>query len=644
MTDRIGHYRIVAELGRGGMGVVYKAHEESLNRFVAIKVLGEHLTEDPAHVQRFIREAQSAASLNHPNIVQIYAVNQEEGKHYFVMEYVSGKSLQQILRGGPLEPVQVARIALQTASGLQAAHEQNIIHRDIKPANLMIDERGLVKIADFGLALMGGGVSRLTATGMFMGTPGYLSPEQCLDQNVDHRTDIYSLGVTLFEALSGNVPFSADSPLALLRQIVEEDPPDLGELNPEIDEELRSVVARMMVKDRDLRVSSCGELIGGLESFLTARGAAGSLVERLAAPASSVASAPPTEKTDDQIESEPTLAVPSDGIKAGFPTAPPPVTSPAVDTEVPVVETAPLEEPPKSGGRRLALVAALVVVLGLAAIVTAGLVAWRTGLFDVASRMLDFETELNADNSEMPSTANEEQSDAAVSTQEEPESDDAASGDASEGADAAEIEQPATQHTLPAPVENAGERESSDFEQRSTESALAPQESASARQDTIEPPPSRRPMPVAPPPQGTVVIGIGETLFAGEAETYVEAALTRAGITLVDEFSIPGVADIIAGDANRSPGDVHRLLRPYARSAVMIRVEYLGERPLMYMGQRDVAFQARVSVVPIDLQGRAPIENPIKFRVEYTQLNAQRVAEEKLRAPARRVAELINAY
>ena len=147
MADRIGHYKIVAELGRGGMGIVYKAHEESLNRFVAIKVLGEHLTEDPGHVERFLREARSAAALNHPNIVQIYAVSEEDGRHFFAMEYVSGRSLQQILRSsGSLDAVQVAKIALQTASGLRAAHEQGIIHRDIKPANLLIDDRGLVKI------------------------------------------------------------------------------------------------------------------------------------------------------------------------------------------------------------------------------------------------------------------------------------------------------------------------------------------------------------------------------------------------------------------------------------------------------------------------------------------------------------------
>ncbi len=291
MVERIGHYRIVAELGRGGMGIVYKAHEESLNRFVALKVLGEHLTEDDSYIERFLREAQSAAALNHPNIVQIYQVGAEGGTHFFAMEFVSGKSLQQVLRAsGPADELQVARIALQTAAGLQAAHDHGIIHRDIKPANILIDDRGLVKIADFGLALMGGAASRLTATGMFMGTPGYLSPEQCLDQNVDHRTDIYSLGVTLYEALSGDVPFTADSPLALLRQIVEEEPPDLGNLAPAVDPELRSLVARMMAKDRELRIASCEELMTVLESFLDTRGGTGNLAVRLV---SSGKAAPP---------------------------------------------------------------------------------------------------------------------------------------------------------------------------------------------------------------------------------------------------------------------------------------------------------------------------------------------------------------
>jgi serine/threonine protein kinase len=628
MVERIGHYRIVAELGRGGMGVVYKAHEESLNRFVAIKVLGEHLMEDPTQVQRFIREAQSAASLNHPNIVQIYAVSEEDGLHYFVMEYVSGRSLQQILRArGPLESEQVARIALQTASGLQAAHEHGIIHRDIKPANLLIDDRGLVKIADFGLALMGAAASRLTATGMFMGTPGYLSPEQCLDREVDNRTDIYSLGVTLFEALSGKTPFVADSPLALLRQIVDVEPPDLGELNPEVDPELRAVVARMMAKDRDLRISSCGELIGAFEAYLEARGAAGNLVERLAV---SPPATPPQPVAIPTLDTEPTTAMSGDPSPPGSPPGPPQDTAPpAARTEPLIVETSPLEnEPTARRGTSLALVAALVVVLGLAAVVIAGFFAWRAGFFEAATRLIDHDlptaTPVSVETADPSSTTSP-----------------TGPGNADDQTMAAAEAAPSVEPTLapptarPIPTTDPG---------RGVDQ-LPPPAGANIHRprDVPQRDNSRQPPPPMPRPTGTIVIAVGETVFAGEAEAFMEEALSNAGIPLVDEYSVPGAADLLAGDTSREPSEVHRLLRPYARNVVIVRVEYLGERPLVYMGQQDVAFQARVTVATIDVQGGRPLAQPIKFKVEYTHLSAQRVAENRLRAPARRVVQLIEA-
>jgi predicted Ser/Thr protein kinase len=625
MVDRIGHYRIVAELGRGGMGVVYKAHEESLNRFVAIKVLGEHLAEDEIQIERFLREARSAASLNHPNIVQIYAVSEEAGRHYFVMEYVSGRSLQQILKSsGPLDPLQVARIAVQTASGLQAAHERGIIHRDIKPANLLIDERGLVKIADFGLALMASGISRLTATGMFMGTPGYLSPEQCLDQEIDHRTDIYSLGVTLFEALAGKVPFAADSPLALLRQIVEVEPPDLGELKPEVDPELRKIVARMMAKNRDLRVASCAELIGGLEAFLEARGASGTLVERLAAAAGRPA--PPRSTADEQLDSEPTLQVSGEAI--GGATA----TAGGAETEAPVVETTPLEEPRKGSGRRLALVAAVVVLLGIGAVVTAGVLAWKSGLFAAVTRKLENRVAVT-DGSEQ-TAAN-----AALEPAADTEDDDVGQPAAAAGGSVAAT----------TTGSNASEPEalSKPIPTSAAVTRIEPGADTSGRQDVdtsgMEPVRGVAPPPTLPPPRGTVVIAVGETVLAGEAETVIEGALSRAGVLLVDETSIPGLAAFIGGEKIPEPGEVRDVLRPYAANLVMVRVEYLGERPLMYMGQRDVAFQARLTVVPIDLQGGAALAAPVRLRTEYTHLNAQQVAEKELRRPANDIARLLAA-
>ena len=633
--DRIGHYSIVSELGRGGMGIVYKAHEESLNRFVAIKVLGEHLTEDPTHVERFLREAQSAASLNHPNIVQIYAISEEDGKHFFVMEYVTGRSLQQILRSsGPLQPEQAARIALQTASGLRAAHEQGIIHRDIKPANLLIDDRGLLKIADFGLALVSGAVSRLTATGMFMGTPGYLSPEQCLDKEIDHRTDIYSLGVTTFEALAGKIPFTADSPLALLRQIIEVEPPDLGELAPELDPELRALVARMMAKDRNLRVASCAELIGGLETFLEKRGAGGSLVERLAGSAAGAPPPPPPpSEGDGRLETDPTMQVPS-GASQADPPPPPAITAPAADTEIPVVETSPLEEPSKARGTRLALVAALVVVLGFVAVVTAGIVAWRSGLLQT---IMGREPESPAVATALLSA--EETTDQAAVTAPSPEEGQVVT--AGERDDSATVALPAAEEPVEAnenPSAAAGEAKSRGPE-KLTGAQGKTQPTTQAQPDRQPPPPL---IPTIPPPEGTVVIAVGETLLAGEAEAFVEASLARAGIPLVDENTVPGLATLIGSGEVPRPGEVHAMLRPYAKNLVMVRIEYLGERPLMYMGQQDVAFQARVTLVPIDVQSGSAIEAPTRFRVEYTQLNVERVVEKEFRRPTYRVTQLLN--
>jgi serine/threonine-protein kinase len=625
MLDRIGRYRIVSELGRGGMGVVYKAHEESLNRFVAIKVLGEHLDADPVHVERFLREAQSAARLNHPNIVQIYSVSEEEGSHYFVMEYVSGVSLSQLLRSRePLDEMKASRIILQTAAGLQAAHDHGVIHRDIKPANLLIDDRGLVKIADFGLALMGGAVSRLTATGMFMGTPGYLSPEQCLDRDIDHRTDIYSLGVTFFEALAGRVPFAADSPLALLRQIVEVEPPDLGELKPGVDKGLRELVERMMAKDREQRPSTCAEVISTLRPILEAHGGAGELVEGLAAASASAASQPPP---DPRLDTHPTEQVPS-GAKSR-PTPPSPhQTAPAVDATVQLVETSPGDQGlAPSGGRRLILLATLVVLAGIAALAAGGLAAWKFGLFDIASRRAHRtpQTVGNAPtDTETPTPAPASAGPATV---------EVAQGDIVESHSPLQHEASGEVSPTTAPVATA----------KATAPGIAgdlidakkkepPGRSLAAPPVAAEPPSE-----AAPPPEGTVVIAFGEPLFAGEAEAFLERVLARAGVKLVDENGLPAAVELMErGEAPRQ-GEVRAALAPYARNLVLIRVEYLGERPLQYMGQADVAFQARCTVVPIDLwQGKA-LADPETVRVEYTHLNAERVAETRLRQPARHV-------
>ncbi|MEX0916329.1 MAG: serine/threonine-protein kinase, partial [Wenzhouxiangellaceae bacterium] len=222
MNKQIGNYTVVAELGRGGMGVVYKAREESLQRFVAIKMLGNQLVDNESVALRFMREARAVADLNHPNLVQVFRVDRHEDQPYFVMEYVEGESLKHLIqRERKMQPLRALQILKEVAAGLAAAHAKGVIHRDIKPENIMLTRYGGVKVVDFGIARVDEPGTRLTTTGIGLGTPSYLSPEVCLSQDVDQRSDIFSLGVVLFEMLTGDTPFKSDSPFELMTKVVE---------------------------------------------------------------------------------------------------------------------------------------------------------------------------------------------------------------------------------------------------------------------------------------------------------------------------------------------------------------------------------------------------------------------------------------
>jgi serine/threonine protein kinase len=291
MKTHLGHYDIVSELGRGGMGVVYKGYETSLNRYVAIKVLADSLAHDASVKERFLREARSMASLNDPHIIQIYFIGDDEGQTFFVMEFVDGESLGSVLkRESKLKPEQAAKIIYQTALGLSTAHDRGVIHRDIKPGNLMLTARGSVKIADFGIALTTQDFSKkLTSTGEFVGTPGYLSPEVCLGKPVDQRSDIFSLGIVLFECLAGRMPFTDESPLGLMLEVVKAEIPDVCTLNSEVDAELSRVLTRMIAKDPAERYQSCHELVADLGQHpLVARGGPITLQTKMTAAAATM--------------------------------------------------------------------------------------------------------------------------------------------------------------------------------------------------------------------------------------------------------------------------------------------------------------------------------------------------------------------
>jgi serine/threonine-protein kinase len=265
----LAHYEILELVGRGGMGVVFKAFDRTLHRIVAVKVMAPELAVNGTARERFRREAQAAAAVCHEHIVTIHAVEEAKGLPYLVMQYVQGESLQQKLnREGPLAWMTILRLGMQTADGLAAAHAQGLIHRDIKPANILM-ENGVerVKITDFGLARAVDDAS-LTQSGVIAGTPQYMSPEQALGERQDHRTDLFSLGSVLYALCTGRPPFRADSALAILKRVAEDTPRPVRETNPEIPDWLEAIVATLMQKHPIDRFQSAAEVARLLESHL----------------------------------------------------------------------------------------------------------------------------------------------------------------------------------------------------------------------------------------------------------------------------------------------------------------------------------------------------------------------------------------
>ncbi len=275
MVERVlgGRYRVVRHLARGGMAEVYLARDELLDRHVAVKVLFPELAEDGSFVERFRREARAAAGLNHPSIVSVFDFGEDEGSYYIVMEFVDGTTLRDVIRSeGPLEPTQAAQVGADIAAALSVAHQHGIIHRDVKPGNVLIaDATSSVKVADFGIARAGDPRESLTMTGAVMGTATYLAPEQAQGRPIDHRTDLYALGIVLYEMLAGRAPFSGETPMAIAYKHLSESPAAPSTHNPAVPAALDRVVLRAMEKDPDARYASANELRADL--LTAARGA-----------------------------------------------------------------------------------------------------------------------------------------------------------------------------------------------------------------------------------------------------------------------------------------------------------------------------------------------------------------------------------
>jgi tRNA A-37 threonylcarbamoyl transferase component Bud32 len=243
-----GPYTIVEKIGEGGMAVVYKGYQESLNRYVAVKVLRGELARDQQFIARFRREALASGGLNHPNILHVYDAGVAHGVYYIVMDYAQAGSLKDLMVRGPLDPERAMSIAAQVADALDYAHRQGLVHRDVKPTNILLTSEGRPLLGDFGIAKVLYETSKLTRTGTSIGTPDYMAPEQIQGEAVDGRTDLYALGIVLFEMLTGRVPFRATTPAALLYKHVNEPPPPLRSLGIEAPAWLQAVLDRALAK------------------------------------------------------------------------------------------------------------------------------------------------------------------------------------------------------------------------------------------------------------------------------------------------------------------------------------------------------------------------------------------------------------
>lgn len=271
------HYRIISKLGAGGMGKVYLAEDTRLDRKVALKILNEDVAAEAERLRRFVQEAKAASALNHPNIITIHEIGETENRHFIAIEYIDGETLHQRLRSGPLSLKSVLDAGIQIASALQAAHEANIIHRDIKPENVMVRPDGLIKVLDFGIAKVtepappshvdaeAETIKVDTSPGMIVGTPAYMSPEQARGKPVDARTDIFSLGVVLYEMLTGRKPFEGETPMDIITGILYKEPPPIREAMPDVPAEIERIIGKQLRKDSDERYQSVKDLLVDLK-------------------------------------------------------------------------------------------------------------------------------------------------------------------------------------------------------------------------------------------------------------------------------------------------------------------------------------------------------------------------------------------
>jgi serine/threonine-protein kinase len=650
MGEVLGRYHIISELGRGGMGVVYKALDPKLERFIAIKCLSEELSADEIVVARFLREARNVAALNHPNIAQIFVADEHEGKPYFVMEYVDGESLADFIdREGQCSPEMARRVTEQAANALEAAAQEGIVHRDVKPGNIMIDRRGRAVLTDFGIACVAAEQSG-AGSKTIMGTPGYLAPEALSGGPVDSRSDMFALGAVWYEMLTGDRLMPGRDLKETFKQLAGGGFPDLSRLEGKVDERVVAILERLLAVKPEDRYADWQAMLADMKPLKTGR--TGPVHRGDTGP--STAEREVTEALATARTAAPTAAVSA------------PEATAVLDTETKQSHPVPVQRAqPKRRGRLVAVLLVLVLALagagfGLARLDPATwnrVTAWWPGGDAAETPAVAGSATAESPDDEAGASQGGTAADAAgalrasqavagsgsAGGEGSQNASDTAPGVTGEAADEVELAVNAGGNGSPEgaadeaqpPGEGAAstpEAEASDAGQSAVADdrrvAMVESDAAAASVVTAPSEPVRQ---VAPPPRGIVVIGVGDPVIADPMVREIESALRGGSHPLVQRSFVRGYRDYIQGEELDLAGLSDAALEAGARYVVVARALPAGERELQYYNRVETAFIAQLEAVTYDLHdmrqmGSSPVE-----QIEFTALNATRRAVDSVK-------------
>ncbi|MEW6521762.1 MAG: protein kinase [Thermodesulfobacteriota bacterium] len=601
----IGGFQLEKELGRGGMGVVYKAHELSLNRMVALKILSERLSGDEEFIKRFKREAKVVAALTHPHIVNILSYGEENGLYYFAMEYVKGTDLGQILKEKKFIPLEEALpIALQIADALEEAAAKGVVHRDLKPSNIMIDSVGRIKITDYGIACFQDADAKLTQTGLYMGTPEYSSPEQASGAKLDIRSDIYSLGALLYKMLSGEPPVTGESPLAVVAKIITEPSRPIATVNPDLPRPVCELIDRLTAKDINQRFQTPSAVMDAIISCMAQLHIEPPITGRI--PASRPVSAPPP---------------------------PPPL---------------PAEKEKGRRTRLLAMAAGIIIAILLS-------------MWTVDALLHRVKKEKTAELTVVPTAR--EMTVEEKNREEQPPTEPAAVTTPAPESPALTAQAPAAMR----PEAAAPEPEPPPVP--AAEPAAAPPPAAQAvRQARVEPQESEGSAVIAPPPVAVaeprartakvekkaalpslpVVLTIvsGDETLAPFVQNHIEAALAGSGLQLTSVAEIPVLMEKMQmGSLPVSWYDIKRLVPSQSANILLIsQVQQTGSMPLQYYGRSQTLTIVSFTVRAVDMETGATAGPPVAGTAKFTPLNMDQELRKAVNASVGNMGQSIKEY